>query len=308
MMESRVICSQCQHENLGSNAFCGKCGALLRGERRQNSAVAPSNAKDDFQQLAASTILAVKKEAQFIEISTLDEIHDKAIKWAKVQLFFLGSAVSILLMALFVWGYKQFSDFEQLILDSQKEIAVLNTQLTENAAQVGQDSQRVSEQAGMLEQDMQQEFEHLKQLGQEINAIDKKIHNEISNLRSELLESIHEAKSLQEQAKSDRFEIQKIQNSFYDVFFQIDDEHPLDEASQAVLFAQLTQNGFLIKDRNIVSHVRVNRSEVIYYNHEAKEKAQLLVDLLQKTIPAVTLRYLDRKERDARDILVKLRH
>ena len=111
MMESLVICRQCQHKNPDSHTYCGKCGALLRGERRQNT-VLVANTKDGFNQLAESTIQAVKKEAQFIEINTLDEIHDKAIKWAKVQLFFLGSAVSILLMALFIWGYKQFSDFE----------------------------------------------------------------------------------------------------------------------------------------------------------------------------------------------------
>lgn len=306
-MESLVICLQCQHENPEGNSFCGKCGALLRGERRQNSVI-KTNAKDDFSQLAESTLQAVKKEAQFIAISTLDEIHDKAIKWAKVQLFFLGSAVSILLMALFVWGYKQFSDFEQLILDSQNEITVLSTQLTENAAQVNQDSQRLSAQAGMLEKDIQQKLEHINALGQEINKIDTNIQNEIMNLRSDLLKSIHEARSLQEQAKSDRFEIQKIQNSFYDVFFQIDDDPEFDDASQAVLFALLAQNGFLIKDRNVVSHVSVNRSEVIYYNAEAKDKAQLLVDLLRKTFPAISLRYMDRKERDAREILVKLRN
>jgi len=305
-MDTLVICSQCRYENPANHAFCGKCGALLHGERRQNSVI-KTDTTDDFQQLAASTIQAVKKEAQFIEVSTLDEIHDKAIKWAKVQLFFLGSAVSILLMAMFVWGYKQFSDFEQLIVDSQKEIAVLNAQLTENAAQVSQDSQSVREQAGTVEQAIQQEFEHLKQLGQEISVIDKKIHDEINTLRSELLESISKAKSLQEQAKSDRLEIQKIQNSFYDVFFQIDDDHSLDETAQAALFARLVQNGFVIKDRNIVSHVRVNRAEVIYYSHETKEKAQLLVDLLRKTFPTIALRYLDRKERDAREILVKLR-
>ena len=165
----------------------------------------------------------------------------------------------------------------------------------------------MSKQADTFEQAMQQEFEQLKQLSQEINAIDNKIHNEIMKLRSELLESIREARILQDQAKSDRFEIQKIRNSFYEIYFQINDDPAFDDANQTALFAMLAQNGFLIKDRNVVSHVSVNRSEVIYYNAEAKDKAQLLVDLLRKTFPAISLRYMDRKERDARDILVKLR-
>jgi len=307
MGESGMICSQCQQDNPESNAFCGKCGALLQGERRHNTMPVADTA-GEIHQLAETALQSVRKEAHFIEISTLDEIHDKAIKWAKVQLFFLGSAVSILLVALFIWGYKQFSDFERLILDSQNEITALSGQLSENAAQVSLDSARVSEQAETFGQTTQQEFERLRQLSQKINEIDNTIHTEIQKLRSELLVSIHEARNLQEQAKSDRHEIQKIQNSFYEIFFQIDGGHPLDEARQTALFALLTQNGFLIKDRNVVSHVSVDRSEVIYYNAETGEKAQLLTNLLRKSFPGMTLRHLGSKDRDAREILVKLRN
>jgi len=307
MGESGVICPKCQQDNPESNTFCGKCGALLLGERRRN--IMPvADAAGEIHQLAETTLQSVKKEAHFIEISTLDEIHDKAIKWAKVQLFFLGSAVSILLMALFIWGYKQFSDFERLILDSQNEITALSGQLNENATQVSQDSTRVSEQADTFGQTIQQEFQRLKQLSQRINEIDNTIHTEIQKLRSELLASLHEARNLQEQAKSDRYEIEKIQNSFYEIFFQIDGDHPLDDTRQTALFALLTQNGFLVKDRNIVSRVSVDRPEVIYYNAEAGEKARLLTNLLRKNFPGMTLRHLDHKDRDAREILIKLRN
>ena len=301
-----VICSKCQQDNPDNNMFCGKCGTLLRGERRHNSNLDAST-KDELHQLAENTIQEVKKEVHFIESNALEEIHDKAIKWAKVQLFFLGTAVTILLMALFVWGYKQFNDFEQLILDSQQEITTLNLKLTEDAANVSQDSVRVGKQAKDFEQAINQEFNRLNQLRQEINTIDlNQIRKEIQTIQAELLKSIGEAKNLQQQAKSDRFEIQKIQNSFYEIFFQIDDNNPLDDASQKTLFTLLNKNGFLIKDRNIVTHISVNRSEVIYYNLAAKEKAELLVTLLQKDFPTIILRHLDRKERDAREILVKL--
>lgn len=302
-----MICPQCQQSNPETNTFCGKCGALLLGERRRNT-MPVADTVGEMHQLAETTLQSVKKEAHFIEISTLDEIHDKAIKWAKVQLFFLGSAVSILLMALFIWGYKQFSDFERLILDSQNEITALSEQLSESATRVGQDSTRVSEQANTFGQTIQQEFERIKQLSQQISEIDNTIHTEIKKLRSELLTSLHEARNLQEQAKSDRYAIEKIQNSFYEIFFQIDGGHPLDDARQAALFTLLAQNGFLVKDRNIVSHVSVDRPEVIYYNVEAREKAQLLTNLLRKNFPGMTLRHLDHKDRDAREILVKLRH
>lgn len=302
-----MICPQCQQSNPETNTFCGKCGALLLGERRRN-VIPITDTAGEMHQLAETTLQSVKKEAHYIEISTLDEIHEKAIKWAKVQLFFLGSAVSILLMALFIWGYKQFSDFERLILDSQNEITALSGQLSENATQVSQDSTRVSEQADTFGQTIQQEFERLKQLSQQINEIDNTIHTEIKKLRSELLTSLQEARNLQEQAKSDRYAIEKIQNSFYEIFFQIDGDHPLDDARQAALFALLTQNGFLVKDRNIVSHVSVDRLEVIYYNAEAGERAQLLTNLLRKIFPGMTLRHLDHKDRDAREILVKLRN
>ncbi len=302
-----MICKNCQNENAETHKFCGQCGAPLGDLHNINLAPA-EHTPQNYRQTLDDAINEIKKEAHFVESKTLDEIHDRAIRWAKIQMFFLGTAISISLMALLIWGYKQFSDFEQLIENSQNEIAILKNAVSDKAEKVSQDSDAVSRKATEFNQTINKEFERLKNLHTQIDNIDiTGIHTIIQSQQNELKQSINEAKRLQEQAKADRSEIQKVQNSFYEVFLQIDDSLSDESHNQTNLFRTLNQNGFLIKERNIIAHISVNKPEVIYYNVTAQAKAQLLVQLLQKDFPSIQLRNLDRKERDPREILVKLR-
>jgi seryl-tRNA synthetase len=309
-------CNQCQQENPEGNTFCGHCGARLSASN-----------------IVAETVKEIQKEAHLVEVQTVEAIQEKAISWAKVQIFFLGAAVAILQASLIIWGIMGFNDarkeidkkMQEFVKNSEDSIKKVN-KYSEDAIKSAQELKQRSDD---LSTNIKQEHHNLEILHAEIKQTeDIVIRGEIKNLENDLKrsiaeareirtkfgkefkESITEAKSAKTQAENNRRSIEKVQNSLFDIFIHFDGNMEHKNKIISEIIVNLNGEGFPISRKNI-AQVGVNTTEILYYSETAKAKALFLAKLLQETYPDIypdiPTRSPTNDAQNPKEILIKLR-
>jgi hypothetical protein len=265
-------CIQCQYENPENNKFCGNCG-LKFGV--------------DTSSYIEENIKAIQKEARSIENQTLGNIQEKAIKWSKIQLFFLSIAISILIIALYYFGYTQYSDLTK-VFNNNKDL--MDKEVKEAQAKID---------------GFKKECKKWKDELENINP--GAMLNEMKKNSKEFEEKVKYVKNLQRKADTNLQSIQKLQNSMVEILimFQGDDNQFVD--TKDWLYSVLNEEGFIISEGNI-GRFEVNRTEIIYYNSNSQPQAELIYSILIQKFPGIDKPlHIQRTRTKRRNIQIKLK-
>jgi hypothetical protein len=312
-------CNQCQQENPEGNTFCGHCGARLSA----NNAVSDnpeSKLGIDTKGIVEETVKEIQKEAHFVQVQTVEAIQEKAINWAKVQIFILGGAIAILQASLIIWGVTALSDVHKEIDKKKEEFVKSRDDAIEKVDRSSKEaitSAEVAKQSSdNLNTKINQERDRLVIIQEEIKKTEENIiKGEINNLKNELKKAIAEArgniaesKNIKTQAEKNRQAIEKIQNSFFEIFVHF--EGNIEQKSKIIpdIIAKLNSEGFLVSGRNI-AQVGVNITEILYYDQNAEAKVLFLKQLLKEwyEYTDIQTRLIPKDERNPKEILIKLR-
>ncbi|MFX0211933.1 MAG: hypothetical protein ACFFDT_38515 [Candidatus Hodarchaeota archaeon] len=266
----------------------------------KSSIINENKSRESDSSLSNNIIERIEEKAHSIETDTIEKIQKRTLDWAKVQIFIVGTAIAILQISILIWGFSKFSEFKDLIKEKEKDI---------------QDStEKVNQAADKFQSDIKNEFSKLDKFRKDIDEINiQNFREEISRMEGEFQEAIIEARRLRDEAqndrklaKTDREAIQKLQNSFFDIFIQVDGDEDQLNKKIPELITKLNEAGFVINSSNVAKGY-VDKTEVIYYNTAAEEKAKFIADLLCDEYQDIKCRAYLRRERNPREMVIKLK-
>ena len=296
-------CPHCQAANPDHHQFCGHCGRRL-GKGPPPVAGDPINQVGDA--IIEQELQKMQEQAQVIEVQTLEKLMERAVKWGRLQLAMLFTALSILAVALGLLGYRgyqTYENFNQLVADKEKKINELmaeqqaSADASQQAMKEMRDKMLAAADATLADarrlltdiQDSHQSVEHLEQ--------------KIKTLKIE--EMLVESQQLHQDVLADRQAINKLQNSFYRVTIQVDPSSPVLKAKIPALISRLRESGFLMTAASVIE-IEVEQNELIYYNRGARNKAEELQALLDDSFGRPPLREIALGEQDPRELVIKL--
>ena len=292
-------CSKCHKFNPEKSNFCSHCGSKLHANQASSN-ISKHKHRESESQITKEILDMIEDKARSIETNTIEKIQKRTLDWAKVQIFIVGIAIAIIQISLLIWGFTKFSEFNDLIKKSEKDIQVSKNKVTQAA--------------NAFDNDIQNELSKLDAIRKDIDKINiQDFRKEIDRMKDEFQGTITEARRLRneaqtdrELAKADRKEIQRLQNSFFDIFIQIDGDEDQLNNKLPELITKLNEAGFVFNNSNI-ANVSVDKTEVIYYNNTAEEKAKFLANLLCNEYLDIKCRANLRRERNPREILIKIK-
>jgi zinc ribbon protein len=288
-------CNSCQKENPPDSMFCSACGARLQDENAPDAGTG-GTPEEATKLLVEKTVKEIQREAHLAKNEVYEQIQEKAINWAKTQVVIFSAAASISLAMMALFGITQCSDFRQIVKDGKD--AAANSTKQANAT---------LEESRKLATSIDQEMTKLATLRNEIGEIDiGSVRQEIAQLKKQFDQSIEEARELGNQAQADRREVEKLQNSLFDIFIHVDASQEQRRTVLPGIVKKLHENGFVVSTSN-VAQLGVDTPEVIYYSPVAEDKAKSLVKILTSDFKGIAPRFIDKRERSPREILIKLR-
>jgi uncharacterized membrane-anchored protein YhcB (DUF1043 family) len=297
-------CNACSQPNPDGHRYCGFCGSPLQCDQ------ASAGSQQQEAALRAAAIEDLKERLSVIEKQAVDRIKDDAIKWAKGLMYLYGIALTILLAALSLFGIKQVSDVDKWfdnvqnrLIENEKTVQAKTNELLETLKHEFDDANNkfsdLHTNLDGLSSGVDTEQAHLKTLTETAKGLKfQEAFKELNELRNDLKSDIRDVKRVKdEQTKFDR--------SLFEIHIQFDGGPEQTQGSIESLLQSLSEQGFIIEETNVL-RIGVDKSEVIYYNRLAHSQTRLIADTLKPQFPAITTRFANRKERNAREILVKL--
>jgi len=252
------------------------------------------------EQQVENIITAIKKQAHTVELETLEKIQDRATKWAKTNLFFIGLASSVLVLSFSILGYKTFTDLEQHAAESTKQIEVASNQVEDKtkAAILKADSS-LKKIEGLDEQ--------IKHINIQSNQIQKELDN-VKELKDQMGKKIGMAEKILKQVTAERQSVQRVQHSFFSISMQFDGSKEQLNEHRSSLIKAMNSKGFQLSRANILE-IGVNQTEVLYYNEIARKQAELIAKIAKKSLalPRMESRMISMFDRNPREILVKIK-
>lgn len=263
----------------------------------------------------------MKDKLGVIEKQAADRIKEDTIKWAKGLMYLYGVALGILLVALSLFGIKQFSDLDKSFANVQDHLNRIEKTVQDKTADLLKALDRQIEDAdkkltglrtslSTLSSGVDEEQKHLNEL--KTVASTMKFDKTIEELRSTVSMKMKDIDKLRinlEKGIRGVKQVQKDQTQFdhslFDIHLQFDGGPEQTQGSMESFLQPLSEQGFIIEEANIL-RISVDKSEVIYYNRLARMQTRLIANTLKPYFPTITTRFSDRKERNAREILIKL--
>ena len=294
----------CGKNNPEDHLFCGYCGHPLPIDQAKAGSEAQEAA------VLAAGIENLKFKLEKIENDAGNRIKENAVSWAKNLMKIYGAALGILLVALGLFGIKQFSDLEKFFDGIEEKYAErfkdLDRQISDLKDLLSEQKTNLS----ALSSEVNAEKERLDKLKSEAEKLDYTA--EIQNLKDTVTTNMKEVTQLSDQLGQGLGKIRilennytKIDNKFFDINVQFDAGSGHSTHSLTTILRPLAERGFIIKNTNIL-RLNVDKSEVIYYSFEARPKAILIADILKSDFPTISHRLLSRRERNPMEIQIKL--
>jgi membrane-associated HD superfamily phosphohydrolase len=290
-------CPNCNSDQDETHFYCNNCGHDLHHAENHDQPYEIMPKIDSFG-LVEETVDDLKKQAHTVELETLENIQDRAAKWAKTNLYFLGLASAVLLLALSFFGYKKITDLENLIVESENKVEKLVAEATQTTEKANLEATASLEKALKLRTDIEQV---------DLSSIQAKL-DKLSRLEAQLDKSNQKSANISEQLLKERENVEKLQRSFYTISVQLDGSQEQSKQNWNRLMQALDEKGFQLNRANIVE-LGVNRTEVLYYNNIAQQQAELIASLVQDSLslPGVSSRLISMLERNPREILIKIK-
>lgn len=297
-------CPNCQAEQDSNHFYCNCCGCALH-QANHNQALPEIN----FETVVEQSIDSLKKQAHTVELEALEQIQDRATKWAKANLFILGLAASFLLLALAIFGYKEITDLKTLVASETEKVELLvadkSQQVELLVARTAQATELATREATLSLQKAQQIKQEIEQIN--IASIQKQL-NKLKELENQLASAISKSAGIRSQLTAERENVQKLQHSFFSISLHLDAGSDERKSGLSQLLNALGDEGFQLNQANIVE-IGVNQTEVLYYNMIAREQAQIIASIAQESLALkrVNTRLISMLERNPREILVKVK-
>jgi len=290
-------CPNCNSEQEETHFYCNNCGHDLHhsGNHDQTHETPP---EINSSELVGETLDDIKKQAHTVELETLEQFQDHATKWVKTNVYFLGLAFSVLIIAISFFGYRQISDLENTMAASKKEVATQVEEAKQATEKAKQEAEASLDKALKLKADL--ENIDLSSVQAKLDDLDKLARKlDIANQKSD---------NIQEQLQEERRNVENLQRSFYTISVQLDGGQEQHKTNWNNLLQELDEKGFQLNRANIVE-LGVNRTEVLYYNSIAQQQAELIASLVQKSLSLsqVPSRLISMLERNPREILIKIK-
>jgi Skp family chaperone for outer membrane proteins len=296
-------CHACSQPNPDGHSYCGFCGRPLQQDK-------PLAGSQQEVALRAAALEDLQDRLGVIEKQAIDRIQDATIKWAKGLMYLYGIALTILLVALSLFGIKQVSDVDKWFDNVQKRLQenekTVQEKTKELSATLDQEFANANKKFSDLHTNLEgltsgvnAEQEHLQKLNETAKGLRfEEAFKELGELRNHLKADIREVRQVkEEQTKFDR--------SLFEIHLQFDGGPEQTQGSIETLLQPLSEQGFVVEEANIL-RIGVDKNEVIYYNRLAHAQSRLIADTLKPQFPAISTRFANRKERNAREILIKL--
>lgn len=305
-------CPQCQHMNLEANKFCSNCGGPLESGR-DYLAGQGQKSNQEINSLIKETLNKIQKEIQIIQTGALEQFQEKAVHWAKNQMYILGIALLILTTALGIFGYRELAHLKKItdteinkISEMSEDLQKYQNFLKDNQKEALQIVQKIQNESESLNDEINRQKEGFDEIKSQIEELGiKELQDDIKkfkNLRDTFQKKFKEFEHLE----SERIEqFQKLKNSYFNLTIHFDGDKDEYKEKFSRVIEKLNAKGFYV--RSFVSGISVNKREVIYYNSIAKGQAEQIAQVIHEEYPDITERSLDRIERDSREILIKLK-
>lgn len=286
-MES-MKCNHCQHSNSEGSHYCSQCGYKL-GSISEGLLISQELVDDKCSEMIEKVAMAIKKEVHDVEISAFERIQNKAINWAKLQLYAVGFAMAFVVGVLSYMGYDSYSDFSDILVAEANKVENQANKLVEKSKLTLDDLKK--EQARLV--DLKNELKNI-----EISEIKKKL--------DQLNSSIAEVKRMREEAREALDNIEKVKNTRFKISVHYMDnnrERRRDKIAQ--LKKRLSDEGYIVRDVD-VANVSSNKQEIMYFHSTASENATQLQKLLSSLFPNLRTNKQTEINRDAEEIIIKL--
>src|SRR5439155_11879225 len=158
-----------------------------------------------------------------------------------------------------------------------------------------------------LTADVNKDRDSLATLHDDTKKMRDSVTVDIANMKKEFQANITEAKSAKTQAENNQRAIEKIQNSFFDIFVHFEGNIEQNNKIISDIIAKLNSEGFLISGKKNIIQVGVDVTEILYYNESAEAKVRLLKQLLKEKYPDIQPRLIRKDDRNPKEILIKLK-
>lgn len=289
-------CPSCQSEQDQRHFYCDSCGHDLHHPERNNQHEALPEI--NFTGLVDQTVDEIRKQAHTVELETLEKIQERAARWAKTNLFFLGLASSVLVLAFSFFGYRKITDLEKLVAESSQNVAKLVAETAQTTEKAKLEATASLQKAVQLKKEIEQI--NLKSIQTQLGRL--------KNLEAQLDRSVAKADKIRKQVMMERQNVQKLQHSFFSISLHLDGSREQLSTQWNSLVQALNDRGFQLNRANIVE-LGVNRTEVLYYNSIAEGQAEQIATIVQRnlSLPRVQSRMIPMLERKPREILVKIK-
>ncbi|MEJ2037749.1 MAG: hypothetical protein P8X55_02290 [Desulfosarcinaceae bacterium] len=308
-------CETCSKSNPDDHQYCGFCGRPLH---HADISTGPGH---QVEALFAAAVGDLTTRLDKIKSETTQSIKDNAMAWAKGLISLYAGALVIALVAFGVFGYEKIGDITKSFDDvkisltrveknveekTNELLKSLDLQIAETAGQLS--GLRAS--LGGLALDVGKEQQHLAALREDAARLNyageiQKLQDtvttrmkEVHLLSNKLEDGIGSVRELKES-------LTKIDHALFNINVQYDMGSEQPQSSLETLLRPLTERGFILEGANIL-RISVNKSEVVYYSHQVRKQVRLIADALKSDFPAISTRFFDRKEKNAREILIKL--
>src|SRR5207253_2083332 len=117
-----------------------------------------------------------------------------------------------------------------------------------------------------LTADVNKDRDSLATLHDDTKKMRDSVTVDIANMKKEFQANITEAKSAKTQAENNQRAIEKIQNSFFDIFVHFEGNIEQNNRIISDIIAKLNSEGFLISGKKNIIQVGVDVTEILYYN------------------------------------------
>ncbi len=258
---------------------------------------------DAIDEKVTEAIARIEHEAKRIEIDTRIAIQEKSKRWASASAGFLLFFVGLLALV----GVREVVNIRNEAAELRRTAAEAYTELQTDLEQITDEIEsiraKVIADGDSFTEDLEVLSDDLEERKEQVAGIDR-----ILNIAQQSLRRADEVAEAQERVREELDNIERLQNSFFNVIVM----YPGSADEIRPVISGLRARGYTVLPENVLN-VSVDRAEVVYYDADEPKQVEDVRQILEAALndmndsddlQAVSARHIVRNA--PRDILVKV--